>query len=169
MRLLFDSLGPPPLPDVQPGALPRLQELIIQLPGQREPVALPPSWGATPATLPALHRLTLDAPVALPLPAAWARGFRQLTKLDIVGTTTGSEQLAAAAGAPTPALVAPAEAAAGGVAPEDGRTATGGPLPEAWGRGFPQLTSLTLRRLGLTGAVPAAWQEPGSFPALSKL
>lgn len=166
MRLLFDCLAAPPLPQVQPGALPRLQDLIIQLPAQPELVALPPNWGASPRTLPALRRLTLEAPVALPLPAAWARGFRQLAELTILGTTAGQEP---ASTVPPSAAEAPAAAAPGGAVIQDARAQPRGPLPEAWARGFPLLTSLTLRRMGLTGSIPAAWQAPGNFPALAQL
>ena len=167
MHLLFFSVSVQALPDVQPGALPALQKLVLQLPGQAQPLALPASWGATPGTLPALRQLTLSwLPVVHPLPAAWARGFRRLESLAIEGAWEEPGPRAAPAAPAAP----PAEAAAGGAGSAAGAgAASSGSLPAAWARGFPRLASLTLRHLGLTGTLPASWLAPGSFPALSKL
>lgn len=149
MWLNFNSVAQQ-LPDVHPGALPRLQELIIQLTSQREPLVLPASWGAAPNVFPALRRLTLEAEIALPLPA-WARGFTQLETLTIAGGTIG-QVAGTSAAVVVPAAAAPANE-----------------LPVEWARGFPRLSELVLQLLNLTGTFPAAWQASGSFPALQTL
>lgn len=57
LRLSARSLGAP-LPDIQPGALPALGSLQLELPWLR--TSLPASWGADPAVLPALEELKLQ-------------------------------------------------------------------------------------------------------------
>lgn len=148
------------LPEVQPGALPRLQELQISVDSPSHPLALPPSWGA-PGTLPTLRHLTVQGTLAAPLPAAWAGGFLRLQTLSLLeaggaaAARAGNSSQTAAAGGATPS-----PAAAGQAAHQ---------LPPEWGRGFPALTALVVDRQRLTGSFPAAWQAPGAFPLLTTL
>lgn len=137
------SLGAP-LPDFQPWALPALQHLSFYF--DQQDAALPASWGS-PDVLPALRDLSVQLRSVPALPAAWARGFRQLASLTIscfarVDPPCGP---AAPAGAP-------------GEPPLE--------LPPAWAQGFPVLLRLSLS-VGATGAVPEAWT--GGFPRLLSL
>ena len=144
---------PDPLPGVEPGALPLLQLLTLQLNYPQQPLRLPRSWGQ-PGAPPNLRSLKIVGPVALPLPVSWARGFPQLATLMLAGPKPNSS----AAAAPPPAA-AQGEVPAGQAAHH---------LPDAWAH-FPQLTSLTLSYQGLAGRFPAAWQANGSFPLLRDL
>ena len=168
------------LPAIQPGALPLLDDLSFELKQQEPPLALPPSWGASPRVLPQLRHLSVKARVALPLPQAWGRGFGSLETLTFLwpsrdpdGAGAAADPAAAASGADTGAGAAGAArgraAAAAAAAAEDpvtGAARCGPPLPAEWGRGFPALRSLWMPRLGYSGTLPAAWHAPGSFPNL---
>lgn len=147
------------LPYIHPGALPRLQTLSLDLP-ELAPSTLPASWGADPRVLPMLRTLSVHAPLAGPLPAAWAAGFQRLGSFVLVNATwqalvevagSGSDRAAGAAGA------AAAEPAAGWLR-----------LPPQWASGFKALQLLDLAGVGLRGSIPAAWVE-GGFPSLSAL
>lgn len=140
-----------PLPAVQPGALPRLTELTMEMMAQRQPVPLPASWGS-PGVWPSLRELHVTSPIALPLPPGWAHGFSELQTLFLDSNIKPNLTLAAA-GAEHSSI-------------PDGPTH---PPPAEWGRGFPRLQSLTLAYLGLNGTFPAAWQASGSFPELREL
>lgn len=196
-----------PLPQLRPGQLPALESLELRF--EEGPAALPPSWGASPATLPALRSLTVAMPLAAPLPERWAAGFARLTQLTLAGpgwlVTNRSRMqrlyLRQQAGGGTDD---PWPAAGGGDAPEGGEqqpwaapghgnaarhaqpapnatdvpkeeAAAGAalqldaPLPASWASGLPQLTRLHIAGLGLTGGIPAAWSEPGSWPQLQLL
>ena len=140
LTLAATGTGCAPLPDVAPGALPSLVSLLLAFPGLSS--TLPASWGAAGSALPSLARLELQLEVSGPLPAAWARGFRLLTKLTITGAD------------PTP----PRRKAPGG----------GRRLPPQWAAGFPSMAHLALYALGLSGHFPPGWSSSG-FPALKSL
>lgn len=140
-----------PLPAVQPGALPRLTELTMEMMAQRQPVPLPASWGS-PDVWPSLRELHITSPIALPLPPDWAHGFSELQTL-FLDSNLKPNLSRTAADAEHPNI-------------PDGPTH---PPPAEWGRGFPRLQSLTLAYLGLNGTFPAAWQASGSFPELREL
>ena len=117
-----------PLPDVLPGALPRLQHLVLGLDGLL--TTLPASWGSQAAVLPALEWLAVHGInlASGQLPAAWApHGFRHLTSLQITGDCTSQRS----------------------------RSTHG--LPAEWAAGFPYLDSLSLICLGVSGSLPDAW------------
>lgn len=159
-RLFFEALGftaPDPLPPVEAGALPALQVLELQAAHQEAPLRLPPRWGQ-PEVLPALQALTIQAPVALPLPASWSQGFLRLTKLVMAAPDPSLADGAASgpAAAATAATMPPTDEAAGR-------------LPDSWARGFPSLRILALNGLGLAGGFSAAWEERGSFPSMEDL
>jgi len=137
-----------PLPPVEPGALPRLEQLNLLMEWQDKPVPLPASWGSQGA-LPELRELVLVTAVQLPLPASWAQGFPKLTELYVTGKAWN-------------ARVRDYSAAAA-------FSQTAHPLPSEWAGGFSQLEKLTLAGIGLGGTFPAAWQANGSFPRLRKL
>ena len=124
-----------PLPDILPGALPRLQRLEFSM--HDAEASLPASWGSQAEVLPALERLSVS--LALPtgqLPAAWARGWRKLQSLVILGGDT--ELPGTINSLPTewadgfPALVSFSF-----YGPR-----ISGTFPSAWVSGFPKLKSL---------------------------
>lgn len=160
---MLDSAVEAPLPDIQPGALPLLEELYLQLPTLQS--ALPPSWGGRPDALPALRQLLLRLQFVGGLPPQWAAGFRRLTRLSLVDTRY--EHLSAEK------MSAPHGPFMGGDAkvflpvPSDAPPALG-PLPLAWAAGFPALERLQLEGLGLTGAIPRQWAA-GGMPKLVEL
>jgi hypothetical protein len=84
------------LPDIHPGALPRLQFLAIR-PGWLQ-AALPASWGGSPGVLPELRDLSLRLHLLGGLPPQWAAGLRRLGALAVTDpwSEPGGEQLAAA-------------------------------------------------------------------------
>lgn len=143
-----------PLPDVQPGALPLLQHLLVHVPELR--ATLPASWGAA-GVLPSLRRLDITLRLSGGLPADWARGFRRLEKLAISCSPWAAHQMWMDGGSPAegqwPEAVPHAVAAPG--------------VPDAWATpgSFPRLTELHLGRLGLSGSLPRALAE-GAWPAL---
>lgn len=125
---------------------------------------LPPSWGASPLVLPLLQTLTIQARVALPLPAAWSRGFSSLETLALVAPFRLEYINKTAADVPEPAAAPPA---ARNVSPRAARC--GSALPDEWARGFPSLAKLTLPYLGVAGTFPDSWQAPGAFPMLQDM
>ncbi|KAL4438736.1 hypothetical protein ABPG77_006340 [Micractinium sp. CCAP 211/92] len=129
-----------PLPEVQPGGLPVLESLHLGAKGAA--VRLPPSWGASPLALPALHTLSIHTPLEGPLPAEWARGFRMLSLMVISG--------AAPVGVPA-AVPAPT-------------------LPPEWAQdsAFPRLVYLGLSYPQLSGSFPSSW-EGGGWHSLETL
>ena len=138
-----------PLPDIPERALPALQHL--ELVGVDLRSTLPRSWGS-PRVLPALRSLSLQLEVQGGLPAWWAHGFLLLESLVLAGRLHAPQQQAGgAAGLPH--------------APPAAHQA----LPPGWVGGFPRLQSVVVAGLGLTGAWPDAWLQPGSFPVLTTL
>ena len=135
-----------PLPDIPPGVWPALKYLSLHLWYLHS--TLPRSWGTVPHVLPALRYLSLQLKVQGGLPPEWARGFRHMRSLQIVDTESGP---------------AKAGRAGSGVA---GAAIT---LPPEWAAGFKQLESVSIAGMGLTGPIPPAWLQPGSFPALVEL
>ena len=127
------------LPEIHPGALPRLQQLVLTTSSLQ--TTLPASWGSSPDVLPALQTLALTASFVGQLPPDWAHGFRQLTFLT----------LAVPEGAP------------GG-----NQTAAVPSLPAAWAAGFPALTWLSVSGPVAAGSIPREWLE-GGFPELLTL
>ena len=119
------------LPDMQPGALPRLQDLVLSATSLR--MTMPASWGSRPDVLPALQMMTLKACFVGKLPSEWAQGFRQLTSLTLAAQEDepGGTQTA---GVPS--------------------------LPAAWAAGFPALTRLKVS-VRVAGSVPTEWLEGG--------
>ena len=165
--MIAPTLGNGALPDIQPGALPRLQTLLVQLDCLW--ASLPASWGASPQVLPSLQVLEVQLGFAGTLPAAWAAGFPQLRTLDI----TDVSYMAAAkikVGWPSmgQALLPPG--------PQDTicqppALPAGGPpvfLPAEWAAGFGRLQLLRLLGLGIQGSLPEAWVQ-GGFPAMQSL
>ena len=149
------------LPYIHPGALPRLQTLSLDLP-ELAPSTLPASWGADPRVLPMLRTLSVHAPLAGPLPAAWAGGFKGLRQLSVVNT-------AAPGYLPAPNSNQPAAAHKPAAAPAPAAVPAGPRgLPPEWALGFSGLQSLQLSGLDLPGSLPAAWVE-GGFPQLAIL
>lgn len=155
-----------PLPDIQPGALPVLDRLHIETEQLR--TALPASWGAGAGVLPALRSLDITAQITGTLPAGWAHGFPQLTRLVISTYADGTREGGASpgrcgtsSGASLPLPAPPALEAGAGANPPI-------LLPAEWATGFPCLEVLALARLELTGSFPDAWLT-GGFPALTAL
>ena len=139
-RLVMHTLDlQSPLPDIQPGALPRLQSLLLKAPSLQ--TTLPASWGASPEVLPALQTLTLTASFVGQLPPEWAHGFRQLTSLVLAVREDK------AGGSPVAAVPS---------------------LPVQWASGFPALTWLSLSVPVAAGPIPMEWLE-GGFPELVTL
>lgn len=163
-----------PLPDILPGALPRLTSLYLGFPGLRS--TLPAAWGSDPAILPALQALQVLVQVEGGLPAAWGTGFPQLQGLIILNFPPNSS-LADLHGPDEQALDAlikdhgvrdDASTRQAGrssfVARADARR-----LPAEWaaaGR-FSKLEGLQLDNLGLVGTLPL-WSS-GGLPKLQRL
>ena len=148
LKLVADSVLAP-LPDILPGALPRLEELELELTELQ--TALPASWGASPATLPALQYLhvCLRHSAHGRLPPEWSCGFPRLRELLLTDSSTvvscsRVERLLAA----TPPLHLPLEWAA----------------PAA----FPSLSSLTFFGLHIA-ELPSVWLEAGGFPTINQM
>ena len=143
-----------PLPEIQPGAMPRLATMLLRFSGTSS--TLPPSWGARRDVLPALKELSVDVHVSGSLPPQWARGFGRLTALSISNAWRQGWTL-------TPAAVAPLTSGQPRQLhqPHDG-------LPPQWASGFPALQRLGLNNLGLPGSFPPQWHA-GSFPCLENL
>ena len=128
------------LPDIQPGALPRLQQFFITTPSLQ--TTLPASWGSSPDVLPTLETLLVTAPLVGQLAPEWAHGFTKLTSL---------------------ALSVPEGLSGGQAAPAVPR------LPAEWAAGFPALTQLKVSVPVAAGSIiPMEWLE-GGFPELSTL
>lgn len=128
------------LPDIQPGALPRLESLHVRLEHQQS--AAPPSWGA-PGALPSLQHFTLVLlSFAAPLPVQWAQGFRGVREILLMCSVYRHPD--SHARAPLP----PDEAEALARAP---------PLrvPPEWGAGFPALVNLHISAVVQQTAAPA--------------
>ena len=169
--------GPLPLPDIQPGALPALEQLFLE--GSGMGGELPSSWGASPAVLPALRQLTLRLLLLGPLPAEWARGFRRLTVLAISNEDMrhypafdADSEPGRAGGRSRGSSIMPPPLQAPPVLPPRPH-----PLPQAqrwglppeWAGGFPKLHSLSLAGMEqLAGPMPNAWQQ-GGFPVLVEM
>ena len=151
------------MPDIQPGALNRLEELHIELPELHS--TLPASWGSNPDTLSALESLEVRLAVTSVLPPEWAHGFKRLVEARVFGISeadSGAMSEAVVQGLPWQ------RAAAGGP-----RTPQRGPphrlrLPPQWAAGFPALKILALSGLGLAGTIPQAWLQ-GAFRQLTHL
>ncbi|PSC67189.1 Serine threonine-kinase CTR1 isoform B [Micractinium conductrix] len=137
----------PPLPDIPAGALPSLARLEVYCPGMRSTV--PRGWGGSPRTLPALQHLSLRLGLQGSLPAGWSLGFRRLRSLTLIALEQPAEATRALPAAP-------------------GRGGAGA-LPAAWASGFLMLRALHMNGLGLSGPLPPAWLEGGSFPSLAVL
>ena len=146
-----------PLPDFEPGALPRLNLLAIT--ADVLAATLPPSWGANPKVLPALQILRLDIPFTGKLPAEWASGFAQLTEFRITRRKPSnlSTQWLTEIGSSADDVPMARYRQAAPVHP-----------PPEWAAGFPQLRQLTLSGIGLAGSIPATWVQ-GGFPSLTDL
>lgn len=153
-----------PLPDLQPGALPRLRNLFLSVVDEcsskqegactprvaPHPVQLPASWGG-PGVLPELDVLSANLRnVVGPLPAQWAAGFPRLRQLTISGAVRAN-QTRDAAGAGSPAAGSARR------------------LPPEWGLpgAFPRIARLVLEGLHLEGPIPEAWQS--GLPTLEEL
>lgn len=116
------------LPDIQPGALPRLQSLNLWV--QHQISAAPPSWGA-PSALPSLQFMSLEMIFAAPLPAQWAAGFRSLHTLHLLHARRHH----------------PSHSTRPQMLPDEAEAVAHLPpmrLPPEWGDGFPLLLSLHL-------------------------
>ena len=129
------------LPDILPGALPRLQLVDIRLEHQLS--AAPASWGA-PDALPSLEHLTLHIVFTAPLPPQWSAGFRGLRTLALMRADPGLVMYGQTVTPPLPA----GEAEALARAP---RLQT----PPEWGDGFPRLRVLR---------ISAGWSHLGGIP-----
>ena len=145
-----------PLPDFQPGALPALEELELKLWNLES--TLPAAWAERPGVLPELTALTVNIQLAAPLPQAWARGWRRLQRLSILG-------------------IGPRGINGGGIAPlADGAPDRHVPpefdapfrLPGEWAEGFPALTHLYLGNVANGGPFPETWAA-GGFPMLQDM
>lgn len=147
------------LPDIQPGALPLLQHMLLHVPKLR--ATLPASWGGA-GVLPSLRRLELTLAVRGPLPAGWAGGsFRRLEQLSIAYSP----------------IWAGRSIWMNGGSLEEGRRPEAAPLlgtpqgvPDEWAApgSFPSLALLHLGGLGIAGPLPRAVVE-GTWPALQEL
>jgi hypothetical protein len=179
------------LPDIQPGAMPALETLLLSFRARETPL-LPASWGSTANTLPALRSLHMNfLHAAVRLPPEWSQGFKSLEVLKLNGywdhtipqLDPGDADTAAPVDGKPPHTAAAATAAAatddGGGGGDGGNTSAaghgspaaavapkGGGLPPAWAAGFPRLSELTLTGLAVGGSLPAAWAAASSFPAL---
>lgn len=138
------SLGTP-LPDLQPGALPALEQL--QLSFGKQHCRLPDSWGS-PGVLPRLRELKLYLGSMPALPESWAAGFPQLTTLLISAAQNDG---------PPPCESAASVRARGLQLFE---------LPAAWGSGFPAVRMLKIG-VGASGTIPPSWLA--GFPSLTHL
>ena len=175
------------LPDIQPGALPALQELKIAMPQLQ--ATLPASWGASPGVLPSLRTLKLKLHVVGQLPPEWASGFQRLESLVLSDPqcTPGSLEQASTARTEPQAQAASAarskSASRRSVATEEPAASPSmGPqepagfcspmmLPPQWARAgsFPRLTGLWLMGLRLSGTIPHTWLQPGGLPSITVL
>ena len=117
------------LPDIQPGALPRLQFANVRLVHQLS--AAPASWGA-PDALPSLEHLTLHIVFTAPLPPQWSAGFRGLRSLSLMHSDAGI----VSNDSYVPPLL-PDEAADVARLPKLR-------VPAQWGDGFPRLRSFQI-------------------------
>jgi len=169
-----------PLPDFQPGALPRLRGLHLaafrpQPLGTAAP-ALPASW-ARPGVLPQLSQLTILLPGLAQLPAEWAAGFEQLNVLEVaasmpvqssIGAVPGGKFVTScAAGVSSQASGSGSNSGSSTASPADPRSLP--VLPPAWAAGFPALKVLHLSCLDVSGPIPSQWCREGSFPQLSQM
>ena len=161
LRLTATTLANP-LPEIQPGALPRLEELHIEFNELRS--TLPASWGSSPDVLPSLQQLSLVAQVEGELPREWAGGFKRLANMAIVRMPDGATQILGEVFLQA-AVAAQRDKAASTQVAEQGTRLQ---LPAEWATGFPTLTHLSLFNLGLAGTIPQAWQR-GGFPTLAHL
>lgn len=151
------------LPVLEPGALPRLEGLYLEL-RSGPPVDLPPSWGASPEVLPSLQTLVLNAArLRGPLPAAWARGFRCLERLRV----SCGQSRALTEGRPRAPSDSLGQEQRGGAGPSSCGPGERRALPPEWPSGFPALAELALS-LDLSGTVPPAWWDSG-FGRLAEL
>lgn len=162
---VFGFTTPEPLPPLLAGALQALQYFDLHADQQHPPLLLPPSWGQR-GVLPALRTLTIEAHVALPLPASWSQGFPGLVKL-VIAPPSPSQTAAVNVRSTAAARPSPAAAAAPGPAPPGDAAAKR--LPDSWAAGFPSLQTLWLNGMGLSGSFPTAWEHRGSFPSLNDL
>ena len=137
-----------PLPIILPGALPRLARLELELTELQ--TALPASWGATPATLPALQYLHVCQRHSAHgrLPPEWSRGFPRLREFLLTDSSTISCRRAEPHPAATPPLHLPPEWAS----------------PAA----FPSLFLLSFFGLHIA-ELPSAWLEAGGLPTISQM
>lgn len=154
LELLFYSVLPP-LPEAQPGCMPALANVHLQLTRSPVALALPPSWGA-PGAFSALRSANLELPLAPPLPGEWARGFPLLQILYLSGPRAYPDE-AEWQGRPAWPLL------------NDTADAGAMRLPPEWPSGFPRLEHLEVSWAGLSGSIPATWQAPGGFPSLKYL
>ncbi|PRW56560.1 S-adenosyl-L-methionine-dependent methyltransferase domain-containing [Chlorella sorokiniana] len=150
-RLVLDVLGytsPAPLPPIEAGALQALQVMELDATQQHSPLLLPPSWGR-PGVFRELQTLTIKAPVALPLPAAWSLRHNNLT---------GPLPTRLACNLPNLASLELAE------------NQFTGTLPPEWALCQSGLTGVHLASNQLTGpAFPAAWVAPNTSLSLIHL
>ena len=170
LRLTAATLATP-LPDIQPGALLALGTLTLDFRALR--TTLPVSWGSSPGVLPSLQQLYLAVQPVGPLPPEWSAGFRRLATLSMVRMPHGLTQ-------PDTFQAAMAAQHQQARASQSGKSAATHPpassaaaleamhLPPGWATGFPNLTTLTLVNLGISGPFPQAWQH-GGFPAMTDL
>jgi hypothetical protein len=147
------------------GALPQLESLHLTAIGQ--PTTLPPSWGSGKDTLPSLQELNLHMAVSGPLPAQWARGFRNL-KLLVVSRAPCSLGMKQAQLLFESNSSSTGGSGSSGIIHTRARALEQPRLPPEWAAGFPNLSTLNLACLGLAGPIPQAWQE-GGFPSLTNL
>ncbi|KAF8059384.1 HISN4 [Scenedesmus sp. PABB004] len=156
--------------DLMGGALPALDELIIQQDPASYPIGgtLPASWGALAKLWSLdLRRQALTGPlpeawsgmVALqdlrlsgnalsgPLPASWGGGMAALTSLNLSGNALSG---------PLPAAWGDGMAALTSL--NLSGNALGGPLPASWGAGMAALMLLDLSHNAITGRLPDAWR-----------
>lgn len=154
------SVDTVPLPELAPGVLPQLEVLKLELAALR--TTLPASWGSSPAVLPALRELRLEAQFEGGLPPAWSGGFRRLQQLHLIHTQPSLP--ACLAPSALPAAQLPGAPAAG--PPREPEEPPAG-LPPQWALGFPNLALMQLSDLRIGGPFPPSWQT--GFPALVDL